>query len=151
MEPVSGAAVVLANFSLALVSLRRIEGALDAPETTKFDHGRQPSSPNRFGFHRVHATWSLDKDSFALQNLNLSLTPGLHVVAGRIADGKSSILLALLHEMLVRQGVVFAPAVATVRFDRASKRTAFCAQSPFLLSGTIRDNILWGSPYNETR
>lgn len=63
------------------------------------------------------------------------------VVLGDIGSGKSSLLYAMMNEM------------------RCSKRTsvtlsndvAFCAQQPCIISGTVRENILFTLPYEKRR
>jgi ABC-type multidrug transport system fused ATPase/permease subunit len=131
--------------------MRRIEQALEVAETTKYEHN-QANRPESIGFDGVVASWSGSDDStFALRNLDLDFKVGLHIVTGAVGDGKSSLLLALLHEMLVSQGIIYAPAIATRRIQQSARRTAFCAQSAFLVSGTIRANILFGSDYLEDR
>jgi ATP-binding cassette subfamily C (CFTR/MRP) protein 1 len=132
------------------VALRRIESALNAQETTKYD-SEQPDASSA-GFRDVTASWAdFKEDLFALRGINLDLSPGLHVVTGQVGDGKSSLLMALLHEMLVSRGIVFAPSAPTQRLHLTNRRTAYCAQSAFLISGTCRENILWGSEYDELR
>ena len=67
---------------------------------------------------------------------------GLTVIAGPVGSGKSSFLLGLLGEMRLLNGERFLP---------CGDRVAYVAQTAWLQSLTIKDNILFGSPYEEKR
>jgi len=65
----------------------------------------------------------------------------LVAIVGRVAAGKSSVLLALLGEMFATAG--------TMRHLKG--RVAYMAQSPWLRSGTVREGILQDLPYDEKK
>ncbi|KAG0267469.1 Multidrug resistance-associated protein 1 [Linnemannia exigua] len=76
-----------------------------------------------------------------LQNINLSMTKGsLTAVVGRIGQGKSSLLNAILGEMYTLQGRV------SVR-----GRIAYVPQHAWILNASVMDNILFGQPYDDQR
>ncbi|KAG0368491.1 hypothetical protein BGX24_002797 [Mortierella sp. AD032] len=76
-----------------------------------------------------------------LQHISLSMTKGsLTAVVGRIGQGKSSLLNAILGEMYTLQGRV------TVR-----GRIAYVPQHAWILNASVKDNILFGEPYDERR
>jgi len=78
---------------------------------------------------------------FALRDISLSATGGQLVgVAGAVGSGKSSLLAALLGDMPCSRGSV-----------QLRGGIAYAAQTPFLLSATVRDNILFGKPYDADR
>jgi len=62
------------------------------------------------------------------------------VVTGRVASGKSSLLLAILGEMY--------PA-STEPFVHVYGSIAYCAQNPWIQNGTVKDNVLFGRDYHE--
>ncbi|GJN87677.1 hypothetical protein Rhopal_000632-T1 [Rhodotorula paludigena] len=69
-----------------------------------------------------------------LQDISLSVKKGeLIAVVGRVGDGKSSILSAVLGEMNKVDGQV------TVRGT-----VAYCAQQPWIMGGTVKSNITFG-------
>ncbi|GAB5031367.1 multidrug resistance-associated protein 7 [Nannochloropsis oceanica] len=81
--------------------------------------------------------------SFELPNLHLRVAQGEIVgIYGKIGAGKSTLLGALLGELYASPGsrVVL----------RASRR-AYVAQSPWLQRGSIRDNIVFGQPWDGAR
>ncbi|KAL0053237.1 hypothetical protein WJX82_002974 [Trebouxia sp. C0006] len=70
----------------------------------------------------------------ALHEINLTVRSGdLLVVTGEIGAGKSSLLAALLGEMEQRCGHM-----------RVQGTVAYVPQQPWILTGTLRDNILFG-------
>lgn len=76
-----------------------------------------------------------------LRNVSLEFPIGLTVVCGKVAAGKTALLQALLGELERQGGDVVLP----------NDTVGYCAQSPWLQSMSIRDNILFTSPYDEVR
>ncbi|KAF0694609.1 Aste57867_14526 [Aphanomyces stellatus] len=75
------------------------------------------------------------------ENANLSVTKGqLVVVYGAVGEGKSSLCAALLGEMDVFRGSIF-----------VGGRVAYFSQQPWLQNMTIRENILFGQPYDRVK
>ncbi|KAJ3412857.1 hypothetical protein HDV05_008793 [Chytridiales sp. JEL 0842] len=82
-----------------------------------------------------------DHNTFTLQNLNLSFPRGkLTALIGPTAGGKSALLLGLLGEMHRLSGK---------RSLGTSSGISYVPQTPWLLNGTLKNNILFGYPYNE--
>ncbi|KAF8936610.1 hypothetical protein BGZ47_009413, partial [Haplosporangium gracile] len=76
-----------------------------------------------------------------LRHIQLSMTKGsLTAVVGRVGQGKSSLLSAILGEMYTLQGRV------SVR-----GRVAYVPQHAWILNASVKDNILFGQPYDESR
>ena len=79
-------------------------------------------------------------DKLILENINLSIPRGsLVIVVGRVGAGKSSILSAILGEMVKAEGDL------RVRSD--SK--AYVSQQPWIQNLTVKKNILFGKEENE--
>lgn len=77
----------------------------------------------------------------ALQDINLTIPKGsLTAVVGRVGQGKSSLLSALIGEMYKRQGSVHV--IGSV---------AFVSQQAWIQNGTVMDNILFGLPLDQER
>ncbi|RKP04662.1 hypothetical protein THASP1DRAFT_33543, partial [Thamnocephalis sphaerospora] len=92
--------------------------------------------------------------NFTLQGLNVEFFTGeLNVIAGPPGSGKTSLLMALLGDMPLVQGYVHLPRRHRVydEFGIPHSNVAYVAQSPWLRSATVRENILFGQPYEETR
>lgn len=76
-----------------------------------------------------------------LRDINLEAEAGeLVAVVGRVGSGKSSLCSALLGEMETVGGKV-----------RLSGKVAYAAQTPWVLNATIRENIVFGSEFDEKR
>jgi energy-coupling factor transporter ATP-binding protein EcfA2 len=76
-----------------------------------------------------------------LANVNLVVREKeLVAIVGSVAAGKSSLCNALLGELWSVQGSVEVQAAV-----------AYAAQTPWVLNATLRDNILFGEPYDERK
>jgi ABC-type multidrug transport system fused ATPase/permease subunit len=94
-----------------------------------------------------NTTWSWsksnkeDSQAFSLQDITLDAQRGSTVaIIGKVGAGKSSLLEAMLGNLDKKQG----EAIIKGRF-------AYCSQEPWILSGTIQDNITFGLEYNESK
>ncbi|KAI8916612.1 P-loop containing nucleoside triphosphate hydrolase protein [Powellomyces hirtus] len=82
---------------------------------------------------------------FKLRNVDVDFPIGkLSTVVGPTGCGKSSLLLALLGEMRRLEGTISLP-------DPRTRAVAYAAQTAFMMNATIRENILFGSEYEEAR
>lgn len=78
---------------------------------------------------------------FKLRDIDLSIPRGsLTAIVGSIGSGKSSLLQGLVGEMRRTDGKV-----------TFSGTTSLCAQSPWIQNATVRENIVFGQPWDETR
>jgi len=102
------------------------------------------------------------ENRFVLRDLNLEFpNHSLSVISGPTGSGKSLLLAAILGEVDLLEGNITVPRAPPVdqRFD--SKATAadwiipssiaFVAQTPWIENMSIKDNILFGLPYDEIR
>lgn len=81
------------------------------------------------------------ESAFSIRNLNLTVRKGeLIAIVGAVGSGKSSFLSALVWEMRKGQGSM-----------HLSGSIGFCAQVPWIMNATVRDNILFGREYDEVR
>ncbi|KAK4688623.1 hypothetical protein P7C73_g1481, partial [Tremellales sp. Uapishka_1] len=91
---------------------------------------------------------------FSLSDLNLNFPIGkLSIITGPTGSGKSAVLTALLGEMELVEGKSFLPKAMT-QIDSETKlrnSVAYAAQTPWLQQRSIKDNILFGEEYDETR
>ncbi|KII83760.1 hypothetical protein PLICRDRAFT_119100 [Plicaturopsis crispa FD-325 SS-3] len=90
---------------------------------------------------------------FTLEDISIVFPEGkLTCVTGPTASGKTALLLALLGEMTLTQGRLIM-SKDTSRIDEFGLMHAisYAAQSPWLRHQSIKDNILFGYPYDEQR
>ena len=87
-----------------------------------------------------HASFSYGQGAkIVLSDINLNIrSRSLVMVAGPVAGGKTNLLKAILGDLTVRQGT-----------STESHSRAYVPQVPWTALGTVRDNILFGKPYEE--
>jgi len=126
----------------AAVAMRRIEGFMAEPDK---EDGHGDDAPSQQGELWV----GLSDASFAwpglkhcvLKNVSLQLTPGLTMVCGKVGTGKTALLQAILGELDQHGGEKAIP----------EEMVGYCAQTPWLQSMSIRENILFCQPFEERR
>ncbi|KAI8514342.1 Multidrug resistance-associated protein 4 [Branchiostoma belcheri] len=139
----------VAHLSEVLVSISRIQKFLlleevDCPGTTTTRKSSiSVTSPLDAGcsilLKTVTAKWEGDSEKLTLKNINLKLGRGqLLAVIGPVGSGKSSLLSAILQELPAMSGQV------TVR-----GKIGYASQQPWVFSGTVRQNILFGRLYDK--
>jgi ABC-type multidrug transport system fused ATPase/permease subunit len=169
--PLDQLADMIAHVQEAKVSVDRVEEFLDEEETEKYIQLRQAKQMSE-GIPKIaleHATlsWTAGVGSggkgsavepFRLINVDVNFELGrLSVIAGPTGSGKTSLLMALLGEMKVLGGRVHVPGGSirqNLRPDPATGLTesvAFCAQQAWLVNDTIKENILFASPFDTHR
>ncbi|OAT07043.1 ATPase [Blastomyces gilchristii SLH14081] len=115
-------------FMNASVALGRIEDFMSEPD--------KETEPSDDSFYAWPGT-----DAPVLSDLCVTIPEGLTVVSGKVGSGKTAFLLALLGEMDKTTGVSHIP----------NHMTGYFAQTPWLQSMSIRENILFSLPYDERR
>ncbi|KAJ2998943.1 hypothetical protein NUW58_g160 [Xylaria curta] len=121
-------------FTAALVSLRRLDRYFDNV-TPLIRHPKGPLKVSN-AFMRRHK-----KAAFSLKDISIDFVEGgLNVVTGPSGSGKSTLLMGILGETLLESGSVTCP-----------KDIAYASQSPWLQNETIRENILFNSPFEQVR
>ncbi|CAN8103807.1 unnamed protein product [Discula destructiva] len=76
-----------------------------------------------------------------LSNVSFEAVPGLTAVCGKVGSGKTALLHAILGELDEQGGEIKVP----------SETIGYCAQTPWLQSMSIRENILFSSGLDEAR
>uniref|UniRef100_A0A3B4FJA6 ATP binding cassette subfamily C member 3 n=1 Tax=Pundamilia nyererei TaxID=303518 RepID=A0A3B4FJA6_9CICH len=124
---------VISSLVQASVSLKRVQNFLSHDEL-------DPDSVNRITVVNGKFTWGKD-DAPVLHNINVMVPQGsLLAVVGHVGCGKSSLISALLGDMEKVEGEV------SVRGS-----VAYVPQQAWIQNATLRDNILFGNPYNEQK
>ncbi|RLN11969.1 ABC transporter C family member 8-like isoform X1 [Panicum miliaceum] len=140
-EPVRFLPEILTMMIQYKVSLDRIERFLLEDEIREEDVKRVPSdnSDIRVQVQDGNFSWNANIADLSLRNVNLSISRGEKVaVCGPVGSGKSSLLYALLGEIPRISGSV-----------EVFGSVAYVSQNSWIQSGTVRDNILFGKPFNK--
>lgn len=122
----------------AYVAMGRIEAFMEEPDKEQQDV--VPEGSAELSLQNASFAWPGVKKN-VLQDLTLSFPVGLTVIYGEVASGKTALLQALLGELDKTDGI----------FIRPDDVIGYCAQTPWLQSMSIRDNILFSYPYDEAR
>lgn len=165
--PLDQLADMIAHVQESKVSIDRVEAFLNEEETDKYVQLRDsqvPGQPPRIALERATLAWSNQphdgtNEGFRLIDIDVQFKPGkLNVIAGPTGSGKTSMLMALLGEMKLLEGRVYLPGLTT---DRSSlpvdpetlltDSVAYCAQEAWLVNDTIRENIVFASPFDKQR
>lgn len=98
-------------------------------------------SVSRIELKNVSAKWSGESPENTLKNINIRVEDAkLLAVIGEVGGGKSSLLNVILKELPIIDGQM-----------TLTGKISFACQEPWLFVGTVRQNILFGSPYDEQR
>ncbi|KAI5927245.1 P-loop containing nucleoside triphosphate hydrolase protein [Camillea tinctor] len=150
----------------AWVSVKRIDAYLRGPEISRITKEAEEVS-----FDNASIAWpsdadpdqgAEDPDRFVLRDINLTFPKGeLSVISGKTGSGKSLILAAVLGEVDILSGSIAVPRAPPLheRHDAKANKTnwiipgaiAFVAQIPWIENATVKENILFGLPYDEYR
>ncbi|PYH94402.1 ABC transporter family protein [Aspergillus ellipticus CBS 707.79] len=131
---------ILLNATGARISLRRIERFLRSPEKA-FEH----SPAEGVILEQATISWNSNhfSKSFTLKDITLTFPSGaLSIITGPSGSGKSLVLAAILGECEFLQGRARRSSTAAI---------AYVAQEPCIKDGTVRENILYGLPFNQER
>lgn len=91
-----------------------------------------------------HGRFGWEEDKFVLRDINTQVAKSsLTIVVGPVGSGKSTLCKALLGEIPFSQGSV----VLNTRYPHVG----FCDQTAFLSNGSIRENIIGFSPFDNER
>ncbi|KAF2019292.1 ABC bile acid transporter-like protein [Aaosphaeria arxii CBS 175.79] len=122
----------------AYVAMGRVEAFMQEPDKEQADV--VPEGTDDLRLEKASFAWpGVPKN--VLENVTLSFPMGLTVVYGEVGAGKTALLQALLGELDKTAG----------EFTRPEQVVGYCAQTAWLQSMSIRDNILFSAPYQETR
>ncbi|KAL1967002.1 hypothetical protein VTN77DRAFT_3526 [Rasamsonia byssochlamydoides] len=136
LREIPGLITALINASIAV---GRIEDFMAEPDKEKGAvESSGDSSPLRL--ESCSLAWP-GRMSPVLSDVSLTIPKGLTVVYGKVGAGKTALLQALLGELDKLRGHSYLP----------NEMVGYCAQTPWLQSMSIRDNILFFSPYDEQR
>lgn len=129
--------MVMNSFIDGRLGLNRIESFLNLPEIPS----RSTLTSTDHMVEINNATFAWSSNNVTLDNVTLSVQPGdLVAVKGPVGSGKSSLLHAIIGDIPVISGEV-----------RVAGNVSYAAQQYWLPHDTIRNIVLFHTPYNATR
>ncbi|XP_078368634.1 ATP-binding cassette sub-family C member 4-like isoform X1 [Oculina patagonica] len=112
----------------ALVSARKLEQTSEHIQPQVF-------------IENISCFWSQISDRPALRNVSLSATNGQLVgITGPVGSGKTSLLMTILGELPISSGKI-----------SCIGKVAYISQTPWVYSGTVRENIVFGNQFDEQK
>lgn len=126
------------------VSIKRIQEYLLLEENPVIAPQQNKSSKNNKEcgviLKNINASWGPSSE-WSLKNINLNIQSGsLCTVIGSVGAGKSSILHLIIKELLPSSGSL-----------KVGGNISYASQEPWLFVSTVRENILFGNPYDKDR
>jgi len=130
---------LITAFINASIALGRIEDFMEEPDKDKIPFD-DPTNETPFQLKSCSFAWP-GKTTPVLTDINVTIPKGVTVVSGKVGAGKTAFLQAVLGELDRLSGSCHIP----------NEMVGYCAQTPWLQSMSIRDNILFSAPYDEQR
>ncbi len=148
MWPMRALGFMLSAFQRALASAKRVFEVIDAVPRVKVSGGiKLGEVKGRIEFRDVRFAYVEGKD--VLKGVSFTVDPGMKLfIAGPPGSGKSTILKLLLRFYEYEKGEILLDGVNIRDFNVNELRriVAYVPQEPFIFSGTIKENILFGNP-----
>ncbi|KAL2495980.1 ABC transporter C family member 3 [Forsythia ovata] len=142
-EPIYNLPDTISMIVQTKVSLDRIASFLSLDDLQPDVIERLPMGSSDLAIEIIDGNfgWDLSSPSPTLKDINLRVSHGMRIaICGTVGSGKSSLLSCILGEVPKISGTV-----------RLSGRKSYVAQSPWIQSGKIEDNILFGKDMDRQR
>ncbi|XP_074600378.1 ATP-binding cassette sub-family C member 4-like [Brevipalpus obovatus] len=140
----TSAAQAATAFCESYASLKRIQKFLTLEEVeheSKQSCTLNKEEEKKIEIKNMSSYWDADCKESCLENISLDLLPGqLLTVVGSVGSGKTSLLLSFLREIHTKSDQML-----------INGKLSYASQEPWILNTSIRENILFGKPYEEDR
>jgi ABC-type multidrug transport system fused ATPase/permease subunit len=154
VDPLMALSRLMQDVAMVYQSLRRIaeflhSGYTNSTDTKPCNSQTENNQNEEIPVIIQNATWKYElpkedgnaKEPFALTDIDLKLNKGLtYAILGPVGSGKTSFLAALNGDISLAKG-----------YCSLTGKIAYCTQRPWIISGSIKKNILLQFPYDAQR
>ena len=146
-NPLRQLAVLWTNFQVAMAGSDRISHILNMESNLPVSPDKREEKTNALlEFRNVH--FGYEKGEEILHNINFALEPGkTYALVGPTGGGKTTTasLLARLYDPVSGTVLLGGRDIRSYEPGERTRKIGFILQEPFLFTGTVRDNILYGN------
>jgi len=144
--PMRQLATVWSSFQLALAALDRISEVLALESNLPVIPATAPESDSVLAFRKVWFAYPDGKE--VLRNVSFEMEKGkAYALVGPTGGGKTTTanLMARLYDPAQGSVLLHGRDIRSYTPDERAQKIGFIVQDPFLFSGTVRDNIVYGN------
>ena len=146
-NPLRQLAALWANFQVAMAGWDRISYILNMESNLAvIKSSTEQKTSSLFEFRNVH--FGYDDGKEILHNVNFTLERGkTYALVGPTGGGKTTMasLIARLYDPLQGEVMLDGRDIRSYQPGERTKKIGFILQEPFLFTGTVRENILYGN------
>ncbi|XP_076758535.1 ATP-binding cassette subfamily C member 4 isoform X2 [Xylocopa sonorina] len=133
--------MAVAGAAEASVSVKRLENFFLLKENNSIIHAEKTDKGGSVIMKNITASWTENSISNTLHDINIQIESGkLYAVVGPVGAGKSSFIQLILRELQQSHGEI-----------QINGNISYASQEAWLFAGTVRNNILFGQPYDEKK
>lgn len=139
----------ISQFQQGLSSVERVFALIDAENTVQQTEDKTIETPLDGKIEFRDLTFAYKPDEPVLEHFNLTIAPGENVAfVGHTGAGKSTItkLITRFYEFQSGDLLIDGQDIRTFNLQDYRRQLGIVSQTPFLFSGTIRDNIRYAMP-----
>jgi ATP-binding cassette, subfamily B, bacterial len=144
--PMRQLATVWSSFQLALAAMDRISEVLALESDMPVLSAKPARANSMLEFHNVHFRYPGGKE--VLRDISLALEKGkAYALVGPTGGGKTTTasLMARLYDPSEGSVLLDGRDIRSVPADERARKVGFIPQEPFLFTGSVRENIVYGN------
>ena len=147
-NPLRQLAALWANFQVAMAGWDRVSYMLNMESNLPMVEDKTPTLSNAAVIEFKDVSFSYDESKEILHHINFTMLPGkTYALVGPTGGGKTTTasLIARLYDPTKGEVLLNGKDIRSFEATERTKKIGFILQEPFLFSGTVRDNIVFGN------